>query len=67
MNDDKGYLSQSVIYDRDLERRLEIKAQECLELMRRLKDRGILTEYSAHNGRDLLTIETDKLRKTKLT
>jgi DNA-binding Lrp family transcriptional regulator len=59
MNNDKGYLCQSVIYDLDLERRLEIKAQECLELMRRLKDRGVLSEYSVHNGRDVLTIKTD--------
>jgi DNA-binding Lrp family transcriptional regulator len=50
--DDKGYLCQSVIYDRDLERRLEIKAQECLVLMRRIKDRGVLTEYSLQVGRD---------------
>lgn len=62
MNERK-YYSQSVIEEEELEKQLHKKSEECLHLMRRLYERGILDQFSIFIGRDLLTIEINHFPK----
>lgn len=56
-------VSQEVLVDQELEKQLHKKSEECLHLMRRLYDRGVLSNFSIYLGRDLLTLEMDHFPK----
>lgn len=58
-----NYASQEVMVDQELEKKLRKKSEECLNLMRRLVDRGVLSNFSISIGRDLLTIEMEHFPK----